>query len=164
MMIAVLNHVLLAQQGLWLTLGQTPRATRLRNDVWFYLVVLVAASAAIVALGLVIRKYLAGPIESSDGEAMFDLSELRKLHRNGQLTDDEYLAARSAALIDSGSYIHDTGPSPAAALTTPTQPVSSPGVELGPELLGPPQSPTDPPIESDNTDPDPTADDIEPKD
>ncbi len=163
-MIALLNHVLFAQQDLCLILGQHERATRVRNEVWFYLLVLVVAAFVIVAFGLVIRKHLDSPIESSDAEAVLDLSELRKLHRDGQLTDDEYLAARSAALIDSSTYLGDAEIPPAADANPHAPPSKNAGVELGPELLDTPQIPPTPPTDSDNPGPTPQADDPGPKD
>ena len=126
-----------AVSNLTFTLGQSARASRAQGDIWFYLVVLVAAAVVIAVLGLLARKYLSGPIEASEGEAVFDLSELRKLHRQGQLTDDEFEAAKAAVLMNGADYLgHDSTGAPRPARTAP-RPAGDPDIELGPELLGP---------------------------
>jgi hypothetical protein len=146
MTIGALNQVLL--------LGQSARIARAQNDVWLYLIVLVVGALVIVVIGLIARKVFADPIESSEGEAVFDLSELRRLHRAGQLTDDEYEAAKAAVLMDGASFLAQA-PAAAERPARPggLRPADDPGVELGPELLGP--SPTPPNgDEADNPDAD----------
>lgn len=54
--------MLTAVFNLTFTLGQSARSVRAQNDVWFYLIVLVAAGVVIAVIGLVARKYLSGPI------------------------------------------------------------------------------------------------------
>jgi hypothetical protein len=164
MIVAVFNHVQSAPQGLLLTLGQSARATRATSDLWFYLSALTVCFVVIVAAGLIARRYLAGPIESSDGEAMFDLSELRRLHREGRLTDEEYLAARGAVLNDGNAYLGEAGSQTSPHAATPTGPPAGAGITLGPELLDSPHTPGDGPAEPDNTDPDPRTDGSGPRD
>lgn len=138
-----------AVSNLTFTLGQSARAARAQGDIWFYLAVLVAAAVVIAVIGLVARKYLSEPIEATEGEAVFDLSELRRLHRLGQLTDDEYEAAKAAVLINGADYLGtDSTGAPRPARPAP-RPTGDPDIELGPELLGPTTPPL-PPGEPDN--------------
>ncbi len=126
-----------AATNLTLTLGQSARAARAQDDVWFYLIVLVIAAVVITVIGLVARKVLSEPIEASQGEAVFDLSELRKLHRQGQLTDDEFEAAKAAVLMNGSDYLgRDSTGAERSAWPIP-RPPGDPDIELGPELLGP---------------------------
>lgn len=120
--------------NLTFTLGQSARAARAQSEVWFYLIMLVVAAVVITAIGLVARKYLTEPIEASEGQAVFDLSELRRLHRLGQLTDDEFEAAKAAVLKDGAGYMSKP---PTGAEWPAPRPPSGPDVELGPELLEP---------------------------
>ncbi|MEZ6193043.1 MAG: SHOCT domain-containing protein [Phycisphaerales bacterium] len=129
--------MLTAAFNLTFTLGQSARTARAQGDIWFYLGVLVVAAVVIAVIGLIARKYLSEPIEASEGEAVFDLSELRKLHRHGQLTDDEFEAAKAAVLMNGADYLSkdSTG---AERPTRPTpRPAGDADIELGPELLGP---------------------------
>lgn len=141
--------MLTAVFNLTFTLGQSARSVRAQNDVWFYLIVLVAAGVVIAVIGLVARKYLSGPIEATEGEAVFDLSELRRLHRMGQLTDDEFQAAKAAVLMNGADYLAKDSTGAQRPARPATRPAGDPDIMLGPELLGPstPPSHTD---ESDN--------------
>jgi hypothetical protein len=143
-------HALL---GVGPLLGQSARAAKATNDIWFYLAVLVVASVVIVAVGLVLRKMLAGPIEAAQGEAVFSLSDLRRMHREGMLTDEEYRAARSATLVESGLSPDSSGAPKPAAARRETGPPATEVVEesrLGPELLDP-KGPPAPGSDSDNS-------------
>ncbi len=161
MPVAAVNLTVWVMHGLLLPLGLSARSERATNHVWFYLAMLMACAVVIVGLGLVARKYLAGPVESSKNRAKFDLSDLRRMHREGELSDDEYLAARAVALADSGVYLDDTAatanPS-AIASNNPgvpgstSKPPNRSGVELGPELMDDPQAPPQPPAPPDDSD------------
>ena len=129
--------MLTAVSNLTFTLGQSARTVRAQNDVWFYLVVLVAAGVVIAVIGLIARKYLSGPIEASEGEAVFDLSELRRLHRQGQLTDDEFEAAKAAVLMNGADYLGKDSTGAERPTRPIPRPAGDPDIELGPELLGP---------------------------
>lgn len=145
MTMSALNRVLL--------LGQSARTARAQNDIWLYLIVLVVGALLIVVIGLIARKVFADPIEASEGETVFDLSELRRMHRAGQLTDEEYQAAKAAVLMDGAGFLSRApaaGPERSAG-PGGLRPADDPDVELGPELLGP--SPTPPHAgEADNPD------------
>jgi hypothetical protein len=129
--------MLTAAFNLTFTLGQSARATRAQGDIWFYLIVLVAAAVVIAVIGLVARKYLSEPIEASEGEAVFDLSELRKLHRQGQLTDDEFEAAKAAVLMNGADYLGKDSTGAERPARPAPRPAGDTDIELGPELLGP---------------------------
>ncbi len=118
MVIAGFIHTVGTAYGFTVPLGQASRASRAANEIWFYLLMLVALTVVVVVVGLVARKYLAGPIEPSGGETVFDLSDLRRLHREGHLSDEEYRAARAAVLIDGNSNL---GNEPQAQPTPPAR-------------------------------------------
>jgi len=148
MPVTMYDQAAYAWQGTAPLLGQSARAAKAANDIWFYLAVLVVASIVIVAVGLVLRKMLSGPVEAAQGEAVFSLSELRKMHREGMLTDEEFQAARSAALAESGLSAPSGGePRPVTAPKPSSHVVEE--SQLGPELLDP-QDPTPPGGDSDN--------------
>lgn len=141
--------MLTAVFNLTFTLGQSARTARAQDDIWFYLIVLVIAAVVIAVIGLVARKYLSDPIDASEGEAVFDLSELRRLHRQGQLTDEEFQAAKAAVLMDGAGYLgRDSTGAERSARPAP-RPAGDPDIELGPELLGP-STPGPGPAEPDN--------------
>lgn len=133
-------------------LGQAANANQLRDDIWFYLIVLVIASCVIVVFGLIARKLLNSPIESNDADAVIDLAKLRRMHRDGELTDAEFQAARNAVLMGSTDLLSTTSdnldptpdPPPEVSPEAPTHyspdphPTPSKDIELGPELLPPP--------------------------
>ncbi len=114
------------------TLAQSSRTARAQGEIWFYLVLLVIAAAIVVMVGLAVRKALLDPIESSAEEAVLDLSELRRLHREGKLSDEEYLAAKQAILSAGANVLHGDDQE----------------VDLGPELLDTPDIPAPPESES----------------
>ena len=105
MVLAALYPTDLAGTGLMPVLAQSARAARATNDIWMILAILVAAAVIIIVVALIVRKMLLGSDEASAGEAIFDLSELRRLHREGSLTDEEFQAARAAALMDGTGYL-----------------------------------------------------------
>lgn len=152
MVVAAINPIHAAGISLWPMLAQSTRTVRNQNDIWFFLIVLVVAAFVIAIIGLIARKMLGSPIESNEGEPVFDLLELRRLHRGGQLTDEEFQTARAAAIKDSTGYQDE------AADTTATEaPRATPGshdIDLGPELLDG-SDPPDAPDESDKPHRDP---------
>ncbi len=109
------------------------RSSRATSKIHFYLIILTVTFLALAVIAMVLRKYLANPIEPSAGEAVFSLSDLRRMHRDGELTDDEYLAARAAALAESGVQVEGA----ALPADGPGKPKGPAGVDLGPELLSP---------------------------
>lgn len=142
MVVAALNPIFTMTLGLSPALAQSARYAHVQNDVWFYLILLVAAAIVVTIIGLIARKILTGPIEAAEGETVFDLSELRRLHREGRLTDAEYQAARAATLKQGANLLTDHVPDPQAPASPPSpDTVGRPGVELGPELLDRPKPP-----------------------
>lgn len=146
MAVAGLNHILGAWPWWAGVLGQTARTAQARSDIWWNLGLLTAMAAMMVVIGLIARKLLADPIESSNARAVFSLSDLRRLHREGQLSDEEFQAAKAAVIAGTSAQLKDddapqTPAKNRAPLTDDTA--------LGPELLDP-SAPPDRPAESDN--------------
>jgi hypothetical protein len=164
MHIPVLNLTLRVTHALWLPLAQSARSTRASNHVWFYLAALVGCIVVLVGLGYFVWRCITRPIESHGGEAAFNLSDLRRMHRQGELSDDEYLAARAVALAASGVDLGEPAQDVHPTASAPRQPLNRSGVELGPELLDPPEKPPDASAESDNPNQAPPTDDTEHKD
>ncbi len=136
-----LNHAMGVWPAAGLVLGQSTQTVQTSHDILFALGLLTAAAAAIVIIGLVVWKKLGDPIESSDAGAVFDLSELRRLHREGQLSDEEFQAAKAAAILDGTAAFlpKETPEQPTAADEIP---IEDDNASLGPELLDDPdQSP-----------------------
>ncbi|MEM9294715.1 MAG: hypothetical protein AAGA57_02845 [Planctomycetota bacterium] len=97
-------------------------------------------SLAGVAAAVVIRKLQKklGAEEEVGGAPAFTLGELRRLHREGQLTDQEFARAREAMVASMAPGLAapggDSGPgTPGTAL----EGGEAGETELGPELLGP---------------------------
>jgi len=154
MPVTTYHQAAFAWQGFPFLLGQSVRAAKASADIWFYLLILVVASMIVVTLGLVLRKKLSVPIESARGETAFNLSDLRKLHRLGLLSDEEFQAAKAGALAESG-VPPVSGTVPKAAPKTGQNPLGAVDESLlGPELLDRKGSPP-PTGDSDNPDGDP---------
>jgi len=107
MALTPLNMTLSVNDAWPSVLAQSARATRASGDIWFYLTLLVLAAIVVVIIGLIARKVLNAPIEAAEGETIFDLSDLRRLHRAGQLNDEEFESAKAAILGQSASLLKD---------------------------------------------------------
>ncbi len=165
MFFSALNLTLSTAYGQSIVLGQLSRIDQATSKVNFYLIILMCTFLTLAVVGLVARKIFNSPIESSDEDAALNLSDLRRMHREGDLTDDEYLAARAAALAESGVYVsgrgvrggtpesHDDQNPETISHSVELPPISPgavPGVELGPELMDSRDEPPEPESKPDN--------------
>lgn len=67
------------------------------SEIYFYLVIIVVASALVIALAIFLKKRLTGePRDTGDG--LFLMSDLRKLRDEGQISDEEFERARAAII------------------------------------------------------------------
>ena len=83
-----------------LVIAQT-RLSTLPQESWqilrmLGLIVLLAVAAIIV--GIIVRRVLKKQIERQDDHEPFTLLELRRLHRNGQITDVEFERTKAAVI------------------------------------------------------------------
>ncbi len=129
----------------WLTLAQSNRRPP-TVDIMFWLgVLLIICIVGFVFVTWLKKRLDAEQVESS-GSVMdsFGLSDLRRLHREGELTDEEFERARHKMLIAAGAIEPDVDdddgepdPPAAPAPTDEAQPESAGEVvdALGPELL-----------------------------
>ena len=62
-----------------------------QRAIFVYLAVIVAAAVAVVAVALVVRKLL---LRSPQATEAFTLSDIRRLHAEGELSDEEFEATR----------------------------------------------------------------------
>jgi hypothetical protein len=63
-------------------------------QIIFWLGVLMVLVFGVLAIGLSVRKKLLGDGPTTDEADTFTLSDLRRLHNEGKLTDDEYERAK----------------------------------------------------------------------
>lgn len=84
-------------------LGQTGAAESAKR-ILFWLAVLLGAAVAVMVVGAVVRRFYRDEPVPDVTEA-FTLSDLRRLHQDGQLSDEEFdrvkagLIARSRAML-----------------------------------------------------------------
>ncbi len=83
------------------TLAQVEEATRNTVDVMVSLGYLVAAAVLVALAFWVIRKWVNRSGDDRGVISGFTLAELRQLHRDGELTDEQFASAK-AALIAHG--------------------------------------------------------------
>lgn len=88
----------------WLTLGQTvpPGASR---DILWWLGVLVLAAVVMALAGLLLRKVLLRPDETVEDQG-FTLADMRRLHEQGELSDEEFKAARALMIARSRAMMN----------------------------------------------------------
>ena len=67
-------------------------------NILIALALLVVLSVAVIILGVVIFRTARKRIEDPGGEESFTLSDLRRLHNQGQLTDAEFERAKAAMI------------------------------------------------------------------
>lgn len=126
-------------------LAQTQRQS---IEILQWLGVLLVVAAVIAVAGLIARRLLL-PRKDDDQAAVgagFTLADLRQMHRDGQLTDEEFAAARGRMVAQSRAALRDDDPGD-DRLSTSDAPVGS--ANAG-EV--PPRGPTEP----DNPDDDET--------
>jgi len=67
-------------------------------NIFIALILLVAMAAAVVTLGFVISRTVRKRIDGQGGNETFTLSDLRRLHNQGQLTDAEFDRAKATTI------------------------------------------------------------------
>ncbi len=118
------------------------------GPVLVWIAVLIGAVLAAGILLFWLRRRL-DPRAELERESPLDLATLRRLHRDGELTDEQFEAARAAVIRELGG--DDSAPHPHAAALRPRDRRAEPGYDL----TGEPLPPTVPGPE----DPDPGAGD-----
>ncbi len=102
-------------------------------DILFWLAVIVVASVVTIVVGLAVRRKMIGTDHSGEPEA-FTISDLRRMHRQGHLTDEEFergkagLIARGLANFGSADQTDQQAP---AGANSPQQDASEPGESPG---------------------------------
>ena len=69
---------------------------------------LVVGAAAIVVIGLVARKIVKGKREEPNMGINFSMSDLRRMHREGQLSDSEFERMKSTIIANSNFAMNDS--------------------------------------------------------
>jgi len=93
------------------SLAQSSRTTSSVADILLYLGIIVAAAIVLVIVGVIVRKRF----QDDDAPAMptaFTLSDLRQMHQQGQLTDEEFDRAKKAMLARSRAAYQGDEPEP----------------------------------------------------
>jgi hypothetical protein len=77
-----------------------------------WLLVIAALAAVIVVVAVIVRRRLMADEEEEDAGPGFMLADLRRLHREGQLSDEEFATAKAAMIARSRALLHEdeTGP------------------------------------------------------
>ncbi len=86
----------------------TPLAlnAQIQREIFFYLGIIVGAAVVLVIVALVVRRFMLG--RHDPGES-FTLSDMRRLHQQGQLSDEEYEAARKRLIAHQRAAMNMTG-------------------------------------------------------
>ncbi|NJL31308.1 MAG: SHOCT domain-containing protein [Phycisphaerales bacterium] len=78
-------------------LAQSPAAQNTRSImVWAGVMLLV--SVILIIVGVILYRWFNQPIKTDESDVGFTLDDLRLLHQQGQLSDDEYGRARDKLL------------------------------------------------------------------
>jgi hypothetical protein len=93
-------------------------------SILFWVAVLLAVIVALAVVALWLRRRLM-VAEESEGGIGFTLGDLRRLHREGKMSDEEFNTAKAAMLARTRAVID--APKPAGKVAS---------ADLGPELLG----------------------------
>jgi len=78
-----------------------PARSSTQMDIMMTLVWIVLGAAALIVLGVVARKILKGPPDEPNTGITFSISDLRRMHREGQLSDEEFERAKAAIIANS---------------------------------------------------------------
>ncbi len=73
-------------------IAQSPAAPT--RDIYMLLLILIAFVTVASLVGLWLYRRMTRPLEDDQPEAGFTLSDLRRLHREGQMSDEEFERAR----------------------------------------------------------------------
>ncbi len=77
------------------------------GEVMIWLGVLLVAAVLIGVIGYMLRKRLLGGDDGEETIQPFTLADLRRLHREGQLSDEEYERAKAAMIAQTRSAFGD---------------------------------------------------------
>lgn len=96
------------------------------NDIFLWLGVIVAAAVVLGVIALILRRVLMG--DHAPPPIGFTLADLRQLHENGELSDEEFAQAKGRMLAQSRAMLDDTeaGQGPGSAAGS-GEPVEGPG-------------------------------------
>lgn len=96
------------------TLGQSAAARQSAVDILTALIVIVALGVAAAVIGFVIwRRFTRSEDEPATPTTAFTLADLRTLHRQGQLSDEEFERARSAIIARARAAMDPDASTPA---------------------------------------------------
>ena len=99
-------------------------------EILTWLGILVVVALLIVVVGLIARRLFFGESEEA-GHVGFSLSDLRQMHAQGQLTDDEFAAAKARMIAQSRAALADDDATTELSTTDPRPDAS----EEGPQNL-----------------------------
>ncbi|MCC6683243.1 MAG: hypothetical protein IT445_20290 [Phycisphaeraceae bacterium] len=77
-----------------------------QRQIFFYLGMIVIAAIVLVAVALVVRRLMLGRHEPGES---FTLSDVRRLHQEGQLSDEEFEAARKRLIAQQRAAMNMAG-------------------------------------------------------
>ncbi len=104
------------------------------KDIFLWLGVIVLAAIVLGVIALVLRRVLMG--EQAAPQIGFTLADLRRLHEDGELSDEEFAQAKGRMLAQGRAMLDDAeGEDSPDAMVGPEQPVDDSG--FGEEPPGP---------------------------
>lgn len=114
-------------------------------DILFYLAIIIVIAAALVALGVWLSRKLREENQTRTPETGFTLADLKRMHREGRINDEEFERARQkwiqtqqeSAGLTSSKASQSSQPTDAAGLDT------VPEGEVPRDIPEPPKPPTD---------------------
>lgn len=96
-------------------LGQAgPGAQRSVQEIYWWLSAIVIAALALAIVGLIVRRLVMGPKEDKGNEG-FMLADLRRLRREGNLSDEEYRSARTTMIAQGRALLDKEAPDQAGS-------------------------------------------------
>ncbi len=128
------------------------------RDIYSLLLILIVVAAAIGLFGFWLYRRLTRPLTEDEPEAGFTLSDLRRLHKEGQISDEEFARARGRLIAGVKLDAADGGVDAGVKLGV----VEVDATNISPENddfggLNSPIHPPDPPLNPPSTPPQPPS-------
>ena len=100
--------------GLWLVIAEGhPRQQFVGQTIWMLGLIAVGA-VVLVGAAMIAYRHFNRQIKAADDEP-FTLTDLRRMHREGQLTDEEFERAKAVMIARGRALLGDTDSAPASA-------------------------------------------------
>lgn len=88
------------------------------GDIFFWLGMLLVASLVIILVAVIVRKRIMSHAQSTADQA-FTLSDLRRMHQQGHMTDEEFARAKAAMIAQNRARLEKQGDADASVPKSP---------------------------------------------